>query len=178
MKRILSPICWSGVTLLAGLFFLSGCSRPVGTVSGKVTYMNKALKGGSVTFVSTEGNHSFSCEIQDDGTYTMANIRGGEYKVLVDTSYLRPATSGPGGYTGSGGKGFKPGGPSGPPPKSSPPPGAEIPEGYKASNPADAAASANAKKFMQIPESYKDADKTDLKYKVVAGPQTYNIDLK
>lgn len=161
-----------------GLVTLAGCSRPVGTVKGKVTYMNKALKGGSVTFVSNEGRQSFSGNIEEDGSYTIANATGGDYKVCVDTSFLKPNTTGTG-FGGSGGKGFAP--PSaakGPIKGGGPPPGADVPEGYKASNPAEAQNAANAKKYVEIPAKYKDASSTDLTYTVTGGEQTFNIELK
>lgn len=71
-----------------------------------------------------------------------------------------------------------PRGASGPITGAAPPPGALIPEGYKPSNPADAAIASNAKKFVKIPTKYKFEDQTDLSYEVKAGPQTYDIDLK
>lgn len=167
---------WGAVVLMTGTVLLAGCSRPVGSITGKVTYMNKPLKGGSIAFVSTEGRQSFSTSIREDGTFTIDQITGGDYKVCVDTSFLQPPASSVG-YKGSGGM-SAPAAAKGPPPKSAPPPDATIPEGYKPSNPAEANAVANAKKYMQIPDKYKDADKTDLTYTVTGGPQTHNLELK
>lgn len=166
-----------GVVLLAGCLLLAGCSRPTGTLSGKVTYMNKSLKGGTVTFVSAEGRQSYSADIKEDGTYFVMSITGGDYKVCVDTSHLKPPSAA-GGYTGSGGKSAPPAPAAGDKKGAAPPPGAALPEGYTPSNPSEANAAANAKKYVQIPESYKDADKTDLKLTVTGGPQTFDIPLK
>lgn len=175
----LSRIC--GFALLTGTLILAGCSRPVGSISGKVTYQNKPLKGGSITFVSNEGRKSVPATIGLDGTYKIDSIAAGTYKVCVDTSNLKPPTGGgPSGYKGgSGGKGFVPGGGNKPPPgKGGPPPDAVVPEGYKPSSPADGALAENAKRYMKIPDSYKDADKTDLSYTIAGGSQTFDIELK
>ncbi|MCI0701377.1 MAG: carboxypeptidase-like regulatory domain-containing protein [Planctomycetia bacterium] len=178
MNPSLSLARLSAALLLAGVVGFAGCARPVGDVSGKVTYNGKPLKGGSVTFISDEGRHSVSASINEDGTYKVPTLTGGTYKVCVDTSYLKPAPNGPGGYVGSGGKSAPPPATKGPPPKSAPPPDAVVPEGYKPSNPAEAQAAANAKKYVQIPDQYKEPDKTTLSYKFEGGSQTYDIDLK
>lgn len=180
MLKFLTPRC-AGVALLAGLCLAAGCSRPVGTVTGKVTYKDKTLKGGTVTFISTEGRESVSTAIAEDGTYSVPRIAAGEYKVCVDTSNLKPATEGTGPMVSPGmpgGKGAPPAA-KGPPPKGGgPPPDAAVPEGYTASNPAVAAAAVTAKKYVPIPESYKDPAKTDLSFKADGGAQTNNIELK
>ena len=166
-----------GLSLLAimsGVAFASGCSRPVGSVSGKVTYKDKSLKGGNVTFVSTDGGQSYSGVITEEGTYKVLNITGGSYKVCVETASLKPTRKG--------------GGPR-PQPKGSPkeqsitvPEGMKMPEGYHPSSPADAslaaAAERSAKFYVEIPPNYADAAKTDLTRKVVGGEQTYDIELK
>jgi len=159
--------------LTLGLLVLCGCARPIGTVKGKVAYAGKALKGGSVMLVSTEGRQNFAAAIQEDGTYTIPNALSGDYKVCVDTSNMKPPTT-------SGGYSNVPQPKSGAAPKKgkSLDPGTEVPEGYKPSSPADAAAAANAKRYVEIPLKYKDSDKTDLSYTVVAGDQTFDIDLK
>lgn len=177
MKSCVFRAAAVGVMTL-GLITLAGCSRPVGTVKGKVTYMNKALKGGSVSFVSSEGRQSFSGEIGDDGSYSIANITGGDYKVCVDTSYLKPDKSVMGGMGGPGGKGVAPPGGDKGAKNMAPPKDAAIPEGYKASNPAEGQALANAKKYVEIPLKYKDTDKTDMSYTVTGGEQKYDIELK
>lgn len=137
------------------------------SVSGKVSYNGKALKGGSVSFVSSEGLPSDSGAIGEDGSYKVPNITSGKYKVCVDTSYLMAASS------------------KGPPMVASPaikskapPKDAVVPEGYKPSSPADMAAAANAKKFVKIPSKYMDATQTDLSIDIKGGSQTYDIDLK
>jgi hypothetical protein len=150
---------------LAVCFALAGCSRPIGTVAGKVSYKGKPLKGGSVSLLSTEGEPSYAGEIGEDGTYTIQNARGGNYKVCVATAYLKgnPAGSGP---TIPGSKKAITG-------KASDP---DIPA--SGSNPRAAQEAHNIKRYVQIPDSYTKQDTTDLSYTVVGGNQTYDIELK
>jgi hypothetical protein len=170
-----------GVGLFGLAALLAGCARPVGSVSGKVTFGDKVVKGGTVSFISEDGQPSPSAEIKEDGTYTITHITGGKYKVLVDTSSLKPAGAG-GGYGM-----IAPGGAKTPPAKGStknsgPPAGADIPEGYKASNPFDASKAAHAAKsakfYVAIPEKYSKPDQTDLVYEFPGGTQTFDIPLK
>jgi hypothetical protein len=157
--------------VLAVLLGLTGCARPIGTVTGKVTYQGKRLKGGYVTFVSTEGQPSKPAEIGQDGMYTIPTITGGDYKVCVETDSLRPQA------LPVADKGTKSTGPT-----VGKTAGFDVPEGYRPSSPADAALvqanALNALRFVPIPPHYKDSDKTDLSYTVVKGEQTYNIELK
>lgn len=174
----LSRVPFSARGMLAGGLFaaflvLSGCSKPVGTVSGKVSYKGKEIKGGSVALVNSEGKSVMGSEITEEGTYKFENVVAGDYKVLVDTSRLAPVMmigAGPGMM----------GGKAAPLPKGAgaPPPGVTIPEGYKGSNPADIASASNANRYTEIPPNYRDAAKTDLTMKVVAGDQTQDITLK
>jgi hypothetical protein len=63
---------------------VSGCGPRVGTVSGKVTYQAKPLPGGYVTFISqAAGNATVSAPIQEDGSYSAANVPAGPAKVTV-----------------------------------------------------------------------------------------------
>jgi hypothetical protein len=57
-------------------------------------------------------------------------------------------------------------------------PGVQVPEGYKPSNPAEAAVARNAKRYVQIPESYAKPETTDLSYAFPGGDQTFDINLK
>ena len=159
--------CCSLVLFGIGCLAAAGCSRPTASVTGKVTFQNKALKGGNVTFVSTEGYPSNSGMIGEDGTYSIPHLLAGNYKVTVETASLKPPISGAkGGQTG-GGIPFKALDPSTP-----------VPEGYKPSNPAEAQAAKNSKRFIPIPDQYSSPEKTTLTYTVSAGSQEINLDLK
>jgi hypothetical protein len=156
---------------IAALACLAGCARPVGSVSGKVTFQGKRLKGGYVTFVSTEGQPSKPAEIGIDGIYTIPSITAGSYKICVETDSLRPRAL-PVAEPGTKMKG----------PTAGNKEGFNVPEGYTPSSPADASIVAanqkNAARFVAIPPSYGTADKTTLSYNVVGGEQTYDIELK
>jgi hypothetical protein len=144
-----------------------GCNKPSGSVSGKVTYNGKALKGGNVTFVGGAGQPSGSASIKEDGTYFIPKLAAGPYKVVVETESLRPPRA------------IRPKMGGGPPKgKGGLPEGVEAPPGYSASSPADAVAAKNAKLYTHIPEKYSAADTTDLSYEIKGGEQKYDIDLK
>jgi hypothetical protein len=162
-------------------FALVGCSRPVGTVSGSVSYNGKPLKGGSVTFVSQDGNTSRSADISETGTFSVDKLAAGEYKVCVDTSFLAPQNTSGLPTMGSGGKMMVPP-PSSPTipkgAKTAPPKDANVPEGYAPSDPAAMASANNDKKYVKIPEKYKDPATTDLRFEAKGGAETFPIELK
>lgn len=163
---------------------LVGCSRPVGSITGSVSHNGKPLKGGSVVFVSLDGNPSQSADITENGTYSLNQLTAGQYKVCVDTSYLAPQQSASGPMTpGKGGKMMMP--PTGTPSplipkdaKTAPPKDANIPEGYTPSDPAAMQSAAKAKKYVKIPDKYKDPATTDLTYEAKGGAETFPIELK
>src|SRR6185437_15230333 len=136
-RRSVSTVVFAGAIAL----LLSGCGRPVGSVTGKVTYQGKPLKGGNVSFNSTDGNQSFSTPIKEDGSFEVPRLVGGTYKVCVETESLNPPSPFVGPRDAKVGKG-------------GPPPGAKVPEGYTASGPAGAKAAEIRKKYVRIPEKY------------------------
>jgi hypothetical protein len=81
MKRLTLPLVTAFSLLL--LAFI-GCAEPRGTVSGKVTYKDKALPGGRVVFLSEDGKKVGSAEIQSDGTYTSKDVPIGTCQVAVE----------------------------------------------------------------------------------------------
>jgi hypothetical protein len=130
-------------------FLVAGCGGPAtGTVSGKVSYKDTPLKGGRVTFVCA-GNKSASGEIDEEGKYTIEKVPVGEAKIVVETEYLKPRVR-QYQYTAP----------------------ADNKGDYK---PPDFAA--NAKKYVQIPDKYTDADNTDKKLTVKSGSQQFDIKL-
>ncbi|MBN9319664.1 MAG: hypothetical protein J0I28_08280, partial [Caulobacterales bacterium] len=109
-----------------------------------------------VTFVSTEGQQSFAATITPEGTYKVPDLLGGDYKVCVDTSSLKPAK---GGLSVPGAAAYQqPVVPKGA--KTGPPPGAVLPEGYQASDPAAMAKNNSAKRYVAIPPKYAEAGTT------------------
>jgi len=164
--------------LICGTVVLVGCSRPTGSISGKVTYKGELLKVGNISFVSTEGQQTASTMINEDGTYTIQNITAGSCKVCVETSSYNPANmSGDkfaqAKYNMPGGQKQKEAAAAKPLDSS-----IKVPEGYHPSDPADAQSKRNKARFTSISEKYAKSDTTDLSYTVVAGAQTFDIDLQ
>ncbi len=155
----------AGLFALAALV-LAGCGRPTGSVTGKVTYQGKPLKAGNVAFVTADGGRSFASGLTPEGTYTVPDLLGGEYKVCVETNSFKPPAP-----TGS-----APVVPKGA--KTGPPPGANIPEGYTPSDPAAMAAAGMSKKYVPIPPKYAEPGTTDLTYTFKGGSETFDIELK
>jgi hypothetical protein len=165
--------------LFALAFALVGCSRPVGSVTGTVSYNGKPLKGGSVIFISLDGSPGHSADISETGTFSWDRVTAGQYKVCVDTSYLAPNKEANLGAAAAFGKGAPPPTPAIPKgAKTAPPKDANVPEGYTPSDPAAMQGAAKAKKYVQIPDKYKDADKTDLRFEAKGGAETLTIELK
>lgn len=70
--------CWA---LAAVLLAAAGCSRPTGTVSGKVTFEDQPLPAGSVSFVHEDGT-TVSGSIQQ-GNYSIDKVPTGPCTVVV-----------------------------------------------------------------------------------------------
>lgn len=75
ISRVVAVAC-----LLLGLSAV-GCGGGLAPVTGKVSYKGKALSGGSIQFLGSDGA-AYPAEIGSDGTYSV-KVRTGEAKVLV-----------------------------------------------------------------------------------------------
>jgi hypothetical protein len=62
----------------------AGCGDPVAKVSGKVTYKDKSLPGGTVVFVTDDNKRLERVEIQSDGTYSSDKVPVGSLRVGVE----------------------------------------------------------------------------------------------
>jgi hypothetical protein len=136
--------------VLAAMIGASGCGPATGTVSGTVTYKDQKLKGGNITFISTEGKSSKSAAIQPDGTYLIGGVPVGAVKICVETESLNPGVR----------SNF---------PKNEPPPGQKSPYGRKKED--------NADLYVEIPDTYAQPETTKLTYTVTSGKQEHNIKL-
>src|SRR5262249_34694543 len=141
--------CWAFLALLAPLG-LTGCGG-TGTLSGKVYYDGKPLKGGNVTFICT-GKPSISTKINEDGSYQTETISTGTVKICVETESWNPRSGGMGGMN-------------------KPPPGQTSPSGPSLS------AAEMAKRYVAIPGIYANPETTPLTYTVERGSRTYDIKL-
>jgi hypothetical protein len=158
MRHILLTWRWS--LRPAGIFCLlvvvTGCSS-YGSISGKVTYQNRPLTGGTVLFTSSSGKGSQSSPIREDGSYTITKMPIGLAKVAIQSA------------SGQQSKGIK-GPPAGMMPKAG-----QMPEGVKSGvyNP-----SATKGPGEDIPDKYGDPEVSGLTFQVKGGAQTFDIPLK
>jgi len=151
---------------VSAFLLAAGCGGKGGTVSGKVTFKDKPLAGGQVSFLTEKGK-LYSGNINEDGTYTIAKVPPGPVKISVLPK--EPPKIGAGG----------PGGPfgGGPPrDKMGPPPTAGIPD--EARRGFDTLKKPDPNIVKNFPAKYKDAEKSELTYTVTGGDQTKNLDLK
>jgi hypothetical protein len=143
-----------GLLALVALSGVVGCGGGgTGTVSGKVTY--KDAKGGEVpvkggTVIFNAKSKSVSADINEDGTYTAKDVPVGEAKIAVQTKAL--------GIRAAMGK-----------EKSIP---ADSPMFKGGKSPEEA-----ARRFVEIPENYEDAQTSGLTYVVKLGPQDHDLPL-
>jgi hypothetical protein len=130
----------------------AGCGSP--KVSGKVTYKGERLHMGSVEITAANGWVGTS-QINEDGTYSIANVPPGTAKIAVDCpSFETPGTS------------------------SSP---AARKHGVRPPlNPDAAQASSGVTEHpsVKIPDKYKKAQTSGLTVEVTGGRQTHDIDLQ
>ncbi|HEY7424254.1 MAG TPA: carboxypeptidase-like regulatory domain-containing protein [Gemmataceae bacterium] len=84
------PRCWTWLVLPAILLSL-GCGGPKGAVSGRVTYLDKPLPGGTVTFFGSENRVAGSSDISLDGIYSMVKVPTGPVTITVTapTAFIR-----------------------------------------------------------------------------------------
>lgn len=61
---------------------LVGCGPATGSISGKVTYKDKPLTGGTVTFLTSD-NKVKTAIIKTDGNYTIDKVAVGDAKIGV-----------------------------------------------------------------------------------------------
>ena len=141
------------LALLPLVFLALGCPNPNAPVmlTGKVTYNNGPLTGGSIMLQakdSSAGGAGFSGVIDKDGNYTVAEVKPGDYVVTIqslpDPNAPKPGGSGPGGAAGS------------PAPAGSTPPGG-------------GAAAAPAGTYMKIDPKYADPKNSGLTVTVKGG---------
>ena len=150
---------WGGVLALLLPLCLAGCSSK-GTVSGKVTYKGEPVRQGVVMFVAGDG-WSSSAPINEDGTYQIANLPPGSFKLTVETL----AGSAQGGRQTQG----PPGG------KWRPPKDADVPKQVE---------EAVRKPLQQVsapprlPAKYAKAETSGLTCEVKPGRQAHDIDLQ
>jgi hypothetical protein len=140
----------AGLALLA--CFAAGCGG-TGVVSGKVTYNNEPVGGGTVLLISTEGRGTGRSIIGPDGAYSVKDAPVGTVTITVETISVKPPRIVP----------DMPKPPEGAIPKDAP--------SIYGSKPSNA-------KYVEIPERYSDPETSGLTFTVKSGSQPHDIDLK
>ncbi|MCI0465344.1 MAG: carboxypeptidase-like regulatory domain-containing protein [Gemmataceae bacterium] len=148
-----------GTGLLSLALLLAGCGKGNGTLSGKVTYKGAILKGGTVTFITSDTKGIARANIEPDGTYNAANVPLGEVKVAVETNSVKPIKLPPQAKGGM----F--------------PKDVEVPADAKEKSKSLAPVS-DPERYVAIPKQYADPEKSGLKLTVTGGPQQHDIPLK
>lgn len=149
MKPISSRalLCLCSLHLLA----LSGCGGyPVAKVSGKVTYEDKELPGGTVVFITEDNLKTERVPINADGTYMSASVPVGNLKVAVEPGSKGASGNLPKGVT-------RP----------------DIPADSPAAKVYD-----NAGTYVDIPKKLRSPATSGITLTVKTGTQTFNIPLK
>jgi hypothetical protein len=138
------------------LLALCGCGKGKTTVKGTVTWAGQPLKMGMIVFAAADNpGASGSGEIDSKGNYTVNDAPIGDVKVYIN---LPPKPVGPAGM-------------------SAPPPGMSMPADQQPNGPGGIG-STNPKDYpYSLPDKYKSAEATDLKYKLEKSENTINITL-
>jgi hypothetical protein len=82
-------------TLLLVCLVIFGCGEKVGSVSGKVTFRDKPIPVGTVTFFGQKNRVVFA-ELEEDGSYIVENIPVGHADITVETPNVQPYIPGQG----------------------------------------------------------------------------------
>src|SRR6185437_14970353 len=85
--------------LAVTLVFSAGCGKSKkndSSVSGKVTYANKPVTGGTIRLSPAEGTgQPIPVTINSDGTFSSKGIPTGDMKVVIETESVRGQTGNP-----------------------------------------------------------------------------------
>src|SRR5262245_22036371 len=146
---------WRGLRAWVVLFLfvtaLPGCGAGKRTahVTGKVTYKDRLVTSGAVTFHGEDGRLD-SGQIDHEGNYTVAQAPVGAVKVTVVTARARQA----------------------------PQPGRRLPGGGKSGeHPGTPPEATTTGKPIVLPKKYQDPEQSGLTYTVAPGKQTIDLRL-
>jgi len=148
--------------LMALLLMAAGCGGSSSSVSGKITFRNNPLHGGTVTFSGPgETPWTKTAQIGDDGSYTLNGVPTGQARITVETDTAKPAN---------------------PQAKQMAskmmPKGDKMPEGAEHSPFFQMKQQQSGDKYVAIPQKYKKPETSGLTYEVKRGKQEHNINLE
>jgi hypothetical protein len=135
------------------LGIIAGCNKgnpnAPASVSGKVTYKDKTLTAGMVTFFTPEGT-PYNCPIKADGTYSGTDMPAGDLTVTVETESANTSKKVPqyGGKDRAGG-----------------------------ASPAPQDRNTEAGEYVKIPKKYGDKKTSSLTANLTKGKNTKNFEL-
>jgi hypothetical protein len=129
---------------------LAGCKEPLSSVSGKVTYKEKAVRSGNVLFIGSD-TKAYYGQLNDEGNYSVQGLPPGLAKIAVSS----PDPN------GGGGRRERPGDA----------PREPIVRG-------EGSPAVDIKGWFAIPDTYSNYTNSALTFDVRPGPNTFNIDLK
>ncbi len=138
----------SFVALALAVQVVAGCGVATGNVSGKVTYKNKPLNAGTVTFIG-QNNAVLTSVITDDGRYSISKCPVGEVKITIST----PAV----------GVGVE---------------RAKMDPGKMGGAPAGVGETVKPVAHVTVPSDYNSPETSKLTYTVIKGDQAHDLDLK
>jgi ABC-type oligopeptide transport system substrate-binding subunit len=140
------------LALSLSALLVAGCgpSKKKTELTGKVTYKNAPVTGGTITFYSDEGN--FSTGITPEGTYTIAQLPNAQLTVTIETESINPSKKQPT-YGGAGRK------------------------DRQMSSPSPEDAPKFEGKYVKIPKKYADKAKSGLSVNLSGGQETKDFDL-
>jgi len=160
ISRVRGSLCV--VLIVSPLLLATGCSSS--TVNGKVLYQGKPVPGGTVTFIHPKKG-SLASAIGEDGGYQFVDIPPGEVQITVAAPVKEKGRNLPPNLDWE-------------QIKASHPPGIKEEEikqkmGYRPAPTSSAATSS-----FSLPQKYADPTQSGLKYTVISGPQTHDIELE
>lgn len=139
-----------GSAAALSLVLLAGCgggkSKTL-SLSGKVSYKDQPVPGGTLTLTPSDGKtQPVKTSIGGDGSYLVTPPTVGDVKVTVETESIRGTT----------GPGYR-----------NPPPGMKPPDVDQS----------KLSKYKPIPRKYANVNTSDLSVNIQNGPNTKNFDL-
>jgi hypothetical protein len=96
MKRLLTALALAllAISAMAGVASAGGDSDSAATVKGKVTLNEKSVRGKDVALAPSDPNAAEDESLRDQtnskGSYTIASVPPGKYKVRLTTSLVPP----------------------------------------------------------------------------------------